>query len=357
MTTIYLIRHAEAEGNLYRRAHGQYDALITENGYHQIRALAERFRDIPIDVVWSSDLFRTMTTARAILEYQEKNLNTHQGLREINMGTWEDKSWGQLSHDDPEGIAQFSGCSQHWRTEGGESFQQLLDRVSKTITELARQNEGKTMAIFCHGLAIRQFMAYVNQLPPEEWGSSPHGDNTSVSKLLWDGDHFTVEESADNSHLNDEISTFARQKWWRAKADQQPDKNLHFTILETHEDQIEYQAAVLDVWGANAPRGLVEKTIYQGWYENQLVGWVSVDSQGELSLLHLKEEFCQERMGLQLLGQAISHGRSKGCSVLFCECPPNHDFGFFKKFGFQEKNGRYELYIGYEPRNDIFADT
>ena len=24
MTTIYLIRHAEAEGNLYRRAHGWY---------------------------------------------------------------------------------------------------------------------------------------------------------------------------------------------------------------------------------------------------------------------------------------------------------------------------------------------
>ena len=33
MTTIYLIRHAEAEGNLYRRIHGWYDALITENGF------------------------------------------------------------------------------------------------------------------------------------------------------------------------------------------------------------------------------------------------------------------------------------------------------------------------------------
>ena len=30
MTTIYLIRHAEAEGNLYRRVHGWYDSLITE---------------------------------------------------------------------------------------------------------------------------------------------------------------------------------------------------------------------------------------------------------------------------------------------------------------------------------------
>lgn len=39
MTTLYLIRHAEAEGNLYRRIHGQYNSLITDNGYRQIQAL------------------------------------------------------------------------------------------------------------------------------------------------------------------------------------------------------------------------------------------------------------------------------------------------------------------------------
>ena len=42
MTTVYLIRHAEAEGNLYRRVHGWYDSLITENGYRQIAALRGR---------------------------------------------------------------------------------------------------------------------------------------------------------------------------------------------------------------------------------------------------------------------------------------------------------------------------
>ena len=39
MTRIYLIRHAEAEGNLYRRAQGWYNGLITENGCRQIAAL------------------------------------------------------------------------------------------------------------------------------------------------------------------------------------------------------------------------------------------------------------------------------------------------------------------------------
>ena len=67
MTTVYLIRHAEAEGNLYRRFQGWHDGLITEKGTQQIEALAARFADIPIDAVYSSDLRRTMTTAGAII--------------------------------------------------------------------------------------------------------------------------------------------------------------------------------------------------------------------------------------------------------------------------------------------------
>ena len=87
MTTLYLIRHAEAEGNLYRRIHGQYDSLITDNGYRQIQALKERFADVPIDAVYSSDLFRTMTTAQAICGPKGLPLHTRADLRELGMGT------------------------------------------------------------------------------------------------------------------------------------------------------------------------------------------------------------------------------------------------------------------------------
>ena len=65
MTRIYLIRHAEAEGNLYRRVHGWYDSLVTDNGYRQISALKGRFDNIPIDAEYASELYRTKTTAKA----------------------------------------------------------------------------------------------------------------------------------------------------------------------------------------------------------------------------------------------------------------------------------------------------
>ena len=50
-TKIYIIRHAEAEGNAYRRCHGQYDSLLTKKGEYQVGALSERFSRVPIDAV------------------------------------------------------------------------------------------------------------------------------------------------------------------------------------------------------------------------------------------------------------------------------------------------------------------
>ena len=34
-TRLYLIRHAEAEGNRYRIAHGQYNSTVTPRGYRE----------------------------------------------------------------------------------------------------------------------------------------------------------------------------------------------------------------------------------------------------------------------------------------------------------------------------------
>ena len=56
MTRIYLVRHAEAEGNLYRIAQGQYNSILTDRGWRQVEALRRRFADIRIDAVYASDL-------------------------------------------------------------------------------------------------------------------------------------------------------------------------------------------------------------------------------------------------------------------------------------------------------------
>ena len=50
-TTVYLVRHAEAEGNIGRRCHGQYDSLLTQRGLQQAKMVSDRFRTIHLDAI------------------------------------------------------------------------------------------------------------------------------------------------------------------------------------------------------------------------------------------------------------------------------------------------------------------
>lgn len=97
-TTVYIIRHAEAEGNVYRRCHGQYNALLTTRAYKQLPYLAKRFENVPLAAVYSSDLFRARVTAQAVAEPHHLSVETRPVLREIDMGDWEDIPWAELPH-------------------------------------------------------------------------------------------------------------------------------------------------------------------------------------------------------------------------------------------------------------------
>ena len=92
MTSIYLIRHAEAEGNLYRIAQGQHDSNLTDWGWQQVQALRKRFEGVQIDAVYSSDLYRTCATASAIYKPRGLPLHKRAGLREICVGDWEQRT-------------------------------------------------------------------------------------------------------------------------------------------------------------------------------------------------------------------------------------------------------------------------
>ena len=146
MTTVYMVRHAEAEGNLYRRVHGWYNSLITDNGYRQIAALRGRFADIHIDAVYSSDLFRTMTTAKAVYLSHGLELHTDPGLREISLGAWEDKPWGELERCDAMNLIRFNHSSPDFRVEGGETFAQVQARLKGTVLRLAAAHPGQTIS-------------------------------------------------------------------------------------------------------------------------------------------------------------------------------------------------------------------
>ncbi len=213
MTDLYLIRHAEAEGNVFRRLQGQYDSMITANGMRQIAALAARFRDIPVDAVYSSDLTRTCTTAGALCAPKGLPLHRERRLREIGCGVWENTPFAEFARRDPKSSYDFSHHPTTWRAEGSEPFAVYTGRFLQALREIAERHAGQTVALFSHGMVLRGSLQTL--FFPEDENAVQHCENTAVTHVIYENGAFRLDYLNDDSHITPEISTVGRQKWWR----------------------------------------------------------------------------------------------------------------------------------------------
>ena len=340
MTTIYLIRHAEAEGNLYRIAQGQKNSNLTDRGWRQVRALEKRFEDIHIDAVYSSDLYRTCATASAI--YKPKGLPLHRvpALREINVGGWEQRTWGDIYRQDPEQMAYFSRQFTKWHIEGAETAQQVLDRVLGAVRAIAAENEGRTVAVFSHGYAIRVLLAHLQGYSMEEAGQTPHGDNTAVSMLVAEGGTLRVVFRDDNSHLQTPEFLAGEKVRKRANA---LEPGLWFRPLELEEQADWFAGLVSSVWRDTRPfdrekllADAERRTTLTGYLGEEPVGLVQVGPEPGWNSLACIREDCRKRgFGVQLIGQAVLLARQAGgekLSVLLGQDSGARDF--FADYGF-----------------------
>ena len=300
MTTLYLIRHAEAEGNVFRRLQGQYDAMITPNGMKQIAALQKRFENISVDAVYASDLTRTCTTAAAI--YRAKNLKLHKDarFREIGCGVWENLPFGYLDHVDPERNRDFTRRPRQWQVEGSEHFEDYTRRFLEAMEEVARRHEGGTAAIFSHGMVMRGVIQSLFFPEKENLG---HSENTAVTKLRWENGTYTLEYLNDASHLPEEITTLGRQMWWRGG------KHADFNMW--YRDPTPEDLSMLASWGIPA-----ELTVRISVLVDRAIGAVALrlpeGDTAQLAGMYLLPEYRGKGFSAQLLGEAISVARTAG---------------------------------------------
>ena len=311
MAEIYLIRHGEAEGNVFRRLHGFYDGLLTPRGMRQVKCVEKRFENIRIDACYASSLTRTSLTARSIYVPKGLKLQRDDRFREINCGPWEDQPYGWLHHQYPEQMHLFNEDPTKWKVDGAETFDEYSQRFYEGVVDAARNHDGGTIAIFAHGCVIRSLL--MREFFGKDVSKLPYSDNTGVSRLFYDKGKFTYDFVNDNSHLPEHLSTFALQRWWR-ETGRRKDVNFYYRP---------YQSGMQLAEGVQLPRldekGMALVSILHG----EAVGIVSLgEAAGECGRvlgMGLKPEMDGRYYGDQLLGCAFSHFRQLGCKNLAIE--------------------------------------
>ena len=82
MTTVYLVRHAKSIGNTERIFQGRSNFRIVGRRPGAVAGeLAERFRNIPLEAVYSSPLQRAVQTAEAVSHYHHLPIQTEEDLK------------------------------------------------------------------------------------------------------------------------------------------------------------------------------------------------------------------------------------------------------------------------------------
>lgn len=208
VTTIYLIRHAEAEGNVVPFFQGSLDTALTEKGEQQLEYLAERFREIPLDAIYFSPYQRARMTAEAVNRYHNLNMIPEYDLRELNGGSWEGRRILDLREEYPKEFQVWVEHMQDFQAPNGDAMTEVYARMRRIMQKIADENPGKTVAVFTHGCALRNFLSYVESgsitgLPAVGWG-----DNSAVSLVEYDTEAgWKLIYKNDSSHLPQDAHT------------------------------------------------------------------------------------------------------------------------------------------------------
>ena len=165
---IYLLRHAETDGNATRVV--QLPGVpLSERGRQQAVRLAARLADAGITRIVSSDLARAIETAEALRARTGAPVEIDPALAERNFGDVRGTPYSSLTADI---------FGPDYEPPGGETwakFHARVDQAWQRVLRLAAGTEGH-VAVVTHGLVCGAiFLRHLDGTPddaPERWGNT-----------------------------------------------------------------------------------------------------------------------------------------------------------------------------------------
>ncbi|MCJ7749887.1 MAG: histidine phosphatase family protein [Armatimonadetes bacterium] len=204
-TTLILVRHGETEWNLAGRIQGHSDSRLTARGAEQGRRAAERLAGLDISTVYASDLGRARETGEIIAAPHGLAVTTVQGLRERCYGAFEGRTAEEIRTDDPGAFERWLGDRQGLAPPGGETQQELSERVMGALRGIAGAHPGETVAIATHGGPIKSAVFAVLEIPMGSWDRT-WVSNGSVTVLRGNQCELKVACFNDTSHLDSVVA-------------------------------------------------------------------------------------------------------------------------------------------------------
>lgn len=162
---VYLFRHGETANSKEVCFNGHFDVGLSPKGEDQFREWGRALKDEPFKAIYSSDLERTRTSARLLGEPHQLEPETFPELRELCFGAWEGLSVSEVEKNFPTQLEERMKNIEEFQVEGGETFEQLKERVVPRFEEIVARHPNEQIALVCHGGVNRVIISHLLEVP------------------------------------------------------------------------------------------------------------------------------------------------------------------------------------------------
>lgn len=359
MTRIYFVRHAEAEGNLYRICEGQYNGLLTVHGKAQLPCVSSYFESIHLDAIYASDLYRAFQTAKAVAAPSGLPVLPRPALREIHFGQFEGVPWGDIYAAHPGVRRQIAEEFGAFAAPGGESVREAVDRLEQEVLQLAARHPGGSIAIVGHSGAFGALLPTLLQ-GFESLHAPQYIKNAAVTVVDTNGQNFTLVRHNDCTHL---------QGLTEPHPDTHPKIQFSYRCPDARADEAFLRACGEDAWRAvygnlqlfssdrfyaNA-RGMMEadrRNAFVPLADGKPAGLLLLDSRqndepdtGHIALVYLLPAYRGMGLGAQLIGRAVIEYRARGRKTLRLNVASVNKTAqrFYERMGFRRETPLHKI--------------
>lgn len=159
--TYFVARHAEGEHNVQGivSADKTLPHKLTENGRAQADKMGESLKGKNITKIFVSPFVRTKETAARIakvLNLSDEHIVEDDRLGELGFGEFKDKTIAEYIEYRAKYLTAYDT-----KINGGESHQDVKNRLGEFLYELERSHKGENILIVTHGVGLEVFPAIV----------------------------------------------------------------------------------------------------------------------------------------------------------------------------------------------------
>ena len=198
-TRLYLVRHAQSQGNRGDYEGPDEDPPLSEVGREQARRLAQRLGGQRIDALYSSPMRRTQETAQAVAEATGLTVRTLEELREIELGEAQ-HDFDAYTEEEALALRERVVRRPTWDSfPGSEGSAAARRRVVGVMDRIIEECGGKRVAVVAHGAVIQ---TYVGQVLGLDRDIVFYPFNAGITSVRAQGERRVIWRLNDVAHLD-----------------------------------------------------------------------------------------------------------------------------------------------------------